>query len=125
MSFESILKQIVADGPGILGAALVGSDGLIIGQAQGPTASEEDRSEWDMAALGAELGRTFGDLAMTSDELGAGGAAELMVRLERLTLMGSRIDEEILLILGLTPDGNIGKARYLMRREGGAIRQEI
>jgi len=125
VSFETILEQIVADGSGVLGAALVGRDGLIIGQAKGQAMPEDSRSEWDMATLGVELGRTFGGLATTSDELGAGAAAELMIRLERLTLMGSRIDEEILLILGLSPDGNIGKARYLMRREGWAIRQEI
>ena len=125
MSFETILEQIVADGPGILAAALIAPDGLIIGQAEGAHMPEESDAEWDMAALGVEMGRVFEGLSTNSDEWGGGGPSELMVRLERLTVIGSRLDEEMLLVLGLAPDGNIGKARYLMRRERWAISQKI
>ena len=125
MSFEAILEQIVADGPGVLAAALVAQDGLIIGQAEASDRPRASADEWDMATLGVEMGRFFEGLSSNSHEWGAGGPSELMIRLERLTVLGSRLDEEILLILGLAPDGNIGKARYLMRRERWAIAQEI
>ena len=125
MSFEPILEQIVADGPGILAAALVAEDGLIIGQASASTRPQDGGAPWDLTAWGVEMGRFFEGLSAHSHEWGAGGPSELMIRLEGLTVLGSRLDEEILLVLGVAPDGNIGKARYLMRRERWAISQEI
>ena len=125
MSFETILEQIVADGPGVWAAALVADDGLVIGQAKGAEMPRDGDSDWDMAAVGVEMGRVFDGLSTNTGEWGAGGPAELMIRLEGLTVLGSRVDEEVLLVLGLAPDGNIGKARYLMRRERWAIAQEI
>lgn len=126
MSFEAILEQIVAEGPGILGVALVGNDGLVVAQAKSPgSPAEADAGTWDIPTLGVEFGRIVGDLNQTSGDMGAGGLAELMIRLDRVTLIASRVDDDLLLILGLAPDGNIGKARYLMRRDGCSIREEI
>ena len=125
MSFAAILEQIVADGPGVLGVALVGDDGLVVAQAESGSAREARGGNWDIATLGVEFGRIVEDLTQTASVMGVGGLAEIMVRLDRVTLIASRVDEDLLLILGLAPDGNIGKARYLMRRDGWAIRQEI
>ncbi len=126
MSFEAILEQIVADGPGILGVALVGNDGLVVAQAESrPDPTAADSGSWDIPTLGVEFGRIVGDLNQTSGDMGAGGLAEVMIRLDRVTLLASRVEDDLLLILGLSPDGNIGKARYLMRRDGCSIREEI
>jgi hypothetical protein len=35
------------------------------------------------------------------------------------------VDEDTVLVLALLPDGNVGKARYLMRRHVPALRQEL
>jgi hypothetical protein len=35
------------------------------------------------------------------------------------------VDNELMLVLALHPDGNLGKARYLLRRSIGAIRAEL
>ena len=125
MSFDAILEQIVAAGPGVLGVALVGNDGLVVAQAESSSAQDGDGENWDISTLGVEFGRIIEDLNRASSDMGVGGIAEVMVRLDRVTLIASRVDEDLLLILGLAPDGNIGKARYLMRRDGWAIRQEI
>jgi len=125
VSFDAILEQIVAAGPGVLGVALVGNDGLVVAQAESSSAQDGDGENWDISTLGVEFGRIIEDLNRASSDMGVGGIAEVMVRLDRVTLIASRVDEDLLLILGLAPDGNIGKARYLMRRDGWAIRQEI
>ncbi|MAI77821.1 MAG: hypothetical protein CL917_02670 [Deltaproteobacteria bacterium] len=125
MSFEVLLKKIVSECPGVLGAALVGEDGLLISQAGAGGWGEEANLSGDMSMLGVEIVRAFRTLAQTSREIEGGSAMELMIRLEKITLIASRIDNEVLLILGVAPDGNLGKARYLMRRENWAILQEI
>jgi len=35
------------------------------------------------------------------------------------------VDDEVLLVLALAPDGNLGKARYLIRRHLNALREEF
>ena len=54
MSFESVLQAIVADCPGALGAALMGSDGIAIAQVAAPGAFV---SADEVGVLGVEFGR--------------------------------------------------------------------
>jgi len=45
--------------------------------------------------------------------------------LSRFTLIFRGIDEETFLAVAIAPDGNLGKARYLMRRKLIVLRQEL
>jgi predicted regulator of Ras-like GTPase activity (Roadblock/LC7/MglB family) len=120
MSFESILRKIVEEGKGVMGVALVESDGITIAQA-----ISKDAPELDIAAAGVEFGRIIGDVSKAADALGAGHVDETTVTMDRMTLVFERVDGDILLIAVLAKDGNLGKARYLIRRSLLPIRQEL
>ena len=45
--------------------------------------------------------------------------------LHRLSVVVHAVDADTYVVLVLAPDGNLGKARYLLRRYGLAIREEL
>jgi predicted regulator of Ras-like GTPase activity (Roadblock/LC7/MglB family) len=125
MSFTSILNDIVNGCGGGLAAALVGADGSPIAEvvADGPLAREHLAEE--IGTAGAEFGRILAEIAKASDALGGGAVHETCVVLSRFTLIFRNIDDETFLVLAIAPDGNLGKARYLMRRKLILLRQEL
>ena len=50
---------------------------------------------------------------------------ETIIRVKGFMLVFQPVDDENFLVLALTRDGNLGKARYLIRRHVHAIRQEF
>ena len=120
MSFESILQAIVEECPGALGAALMGSDGIPVAEAQALESGSEI-----VGGAGVEFGRILDEVRKASDAIGGGCLEEAVIQLARFTLIFRSVDAETFLVVILSPDGNLGKARYLMRRQLHAIRQEF
>lgn len=125
MSFENTLQTLVREGIGILGAALMETDGIPIEQVWIEASDLEDPLEGDLTAAGAEFGRILSEVAKASDSIGGGGVSEIVIGLARVTLIFSRVEDEIVLVVAVAPTGNLGKARYLIRRSLMAIRQEL
>jgi predicted regulator of Ras-like GTPase activity (Roadblock/LC7/MglB family) len=126
MSFEQILQRVVDECGGGLGIALMGLDGITIQRAQPSVASSQaDPFQGDVTTAGVEFGLLLADMEKVADRLGAGRARETMIGLDRATLIFQRVDEELMLVLAISPDGNVGKARYLMRRSLRALRDEL
>jgi predicted regulator of Ras-like GTPase activity (Roadblock/LC7/MglB family) len=126
MSFEEILQSIVDECGGGCGAALMGLDGVSIATAS-PSAGivPDDPLEGDVTNAGIEFGRILADMTKASDSLGTGALRESVISLARVTLIFHIVDEELILALALRPDGNLGKARYLIRRNLPGIRAEL
>ncbi len=124
MSFESILQSVIDDCRGALAIALMGADGIPVAEAQSEVV-HEDGPVADIATASVEFGRILGEIAKASDALGGGSLSETVISLARFTLIFRSVDEELILIMALAPDGNLGKARYLMRRHLIAIREEL
>lgn len=124
MSFTTILREIVAGTEGCVGAALVGSDGIAIDQVSAPRAAELGLEE-EVGAAGAEFCRVLEEIGKASDALGGGAVSEVVISLSRFLLVFRVVDEDVFLALLLTPDGNLGKARYLLRRHLLALRREL
>lgn len=123
MSFESILQSIVDECGGGLSAALMGLDGIPIEQVRANAGDfSSDPLHGDVTSAGIEFGRILGDMTKASDSLGTGALEEAVVSLERLKLIFHGVDEDLMLVLAIAPDGNLGKARYLLRRNAVALR---
>jgi predicted regulator of Ras-like GTPase activity (Roadblock/LC7/MglB family) len=122
MSFDSVLRAIVEECPGALGAALMGSDGIPIAQV---TASGTSEDADEVSVLGVEFGRILDEARKAGDAAGAGAALELSVRTERFQVVLQTLDPETFLVLALAPHGNVGKGRYLMRRHQLTLREEL
>lgn len=124
MSFDAILASIVDGCSGCVGAVLMGSDGIPIAEVvtdrvpDGPLAEE-------IGSAGVEFTRILEEIRKAADALGGGSMTETVVSLSRFTLAFRVIDSDTFLAVVLTPDGNLGKARYLMRRNLLTLRQEL
>ena len=64
-------------------------------------------------------------VAEAADALAGGVVEETLVSLSRFRLIFRPVDEDTFLVVVLGPDGNLGTARYLIRRHLLAIRQEF
>ena len=124
MSIDAILEGIVADGPGVLGVALMDLDGISVAEARGPGAGALF-PDGELSAVAAEFGRALGEIEKASVSAGGGPMAETVVALERFTLVFARLEPGLVLTLAVGPDGNLGKARYLIRRNLLEISQEL
>jgi predicted regulator of Ras-like GTPase activity (Roadblock/LC7/MglB family) len=124
MSFEAILRDIVEGCGGGVGAALMGSDGIAIAEFVSRQAPEGPLAD-DIGIAGVEFGRILEETRKAADALGGGPVVETLVVLSRFSLLFRGVDAETFLVVVLSPDGNLGKARYLMRRHLLAIRQEL
>ena len=130
MNFEAVLRAIVEECGGGIGAALMGNDGIPIeeftaSQSSGSSAAGEFGQPVEVGTAGIEFGRILLDIRRASDALGGGELEETIIRVKGFTLVFQPIDGENFLVLALARDGNLGKARYLIRRHIHAIRQEF
>jgi predicted regulator of Ras-like GTPase activity (Roadblock/LC7/MglB family) len=122
MSFSEILSKIADECGGGIGIALMGADGIAIEQctAREPAVALDAD---DVGAAGVEFGRILDEIRKASDSLGGGALGETVVRLARFTLIFQIVDDENYLVLAIAPDGNLGKARYLIRSQLHALRE--
>lgn len=124
MSFREILRGIVEGCGGGVGAALMGSDGVPIEQAVGDRVPQGPLSD-DISVAGVEFQRVLDEIRKASDGLQAGALEETVVVLAELSLIFRPVDAETFLVVAVDPNGNLGKARYLIRSSLYAIRQEL
>jgi predicted regulator of Ras-like GTPase activity (Roadblock/LC7/MglB family) len=122
MSFSDLLSEIVNECGGGIGIALMGADGIAIDQTMAPAPPVALDAD-DVGAAGVEFGRILDEIRKASDSLGGGALGETMVRLARFTLIFQIVDSENYLVLAISPDGNLGKARYLIRSRLHALRE--
>ena len=130
MNFEAILRTIVEECGGGIGAALMGNDGIPIeeftaSKSAGSSPAGEFGQPVEVGTAGVEFGRILMDIRRASDALGGGSLEETIIRVKGFMLIFQPIDDENFLVLALARDGNLGKARYLIRRHVHAIREEF
>ena len=119
MSFEAILRRIVAECPGCMGAALMGADGIPIAEVGGQGEAEE------VTLLGVEFGRVLEEARKVADAVNGGALEEIAVCMSRAQVVLRAVDAETYFVLAVDPNGNLGKARYLLRRHLHDVRAQL
>jgi len=124
MSFEPTLQKMIDGCSGAIGIALMGSDGIAVAefQAQNPDLGVLDG---DVSAAGIEFGRILDEMRKASDALNGGRLEEVVVGLARFTLLFRSVDDELFLVVALAEGGNLGKARFLLRRHLLELREQL
>ena len=120
MSFEPTLEKMIADCPGVLGIALMGGDGIPVAQAFAPAADDDV-----VGSAGVEFGRILDEVRKASDAIGGGRLEEAVIGLARFTLIFRGVDDELFLVAALTPDANLGRARFGIRRHLLELREHL
>jgi predicted regulator of Ras-like GTPase activity (Roadblock/LC7/MglB family) len=130
MNFAAILRILADECGGGIGVALLGSDGIPIEQVQAtslPPSLEVDPESLDddLGAIGVEFGRVMDEARKASDSISAGHVEEMLVKTARYLILLHAVSDDAFLALAMVPDGNVGKARFLMRRHLNALREQL
>jgi predicted regulator of Ras-like GTPase activity (Roadblock/LC7/MglB family) len=118
MSLADSLQQVVRDLEESDGIALVGMDGIVV--------EEQKRdARIDLQALGAEFSGLLKTAGKLTESVEWGGVTEMMMSAEHFVVILRQVTAEYFLILVVRPDGNLGKARFLLRRAGSQLKTEL
>jgi predicted regulator of Ras-like GTPase activity (Roadblock/LC7/MglB family) len=120
MSFRQHLRQVCDEVEGAVACSLMAVDGI---EVETHLAAED--AKVDLRALLVEysgLFRTATDAATANE---AGDLQELSVSTDRLTAVARLVSPEYFMVVALRPDGNAGKARFLLRITAPKVRAEL
>lgn len=113
--FSEILKRIVEETGGGVGAVLMGYDGIAIDQ----YFSADQQLDLNMIAV--EYANVIKEIRKTAQILNVGEMEEVSIRTERFHIVVRIITADYFVAMTLQRDGNFGKARYLLTREAAAL----
>lgn len=109
--FSDILKRIVNETSGGVGAVLMGYDGIAIDQFFRPEA------KIDLQMVVVEYSNVLKEIRQTADILSLGEMEEISIRTDRYIIVIRLLNDEYFVAFILNRDGNFGKCRYLLTRE--------
>jgi predicted regulator of Ras-like GTPase activity (Roadblock/LC7/MglB family) len=118
MPFKSLLKQLLEDIPGALGAIIVDWEGEAVDQVS-------MINEYDIKVLGAHSGIILTQLKDALLRTDSGALDEVVIRTGRNKTLISPLTEEYLLILQLGPESIAAFATYKMGPCVTALRSEL
>jgi predicted regulator of Ras-like GTPase activity (Roadblock/LC7/MglB family) len=109
--FKEALKTIVENTDGGLGALIMGADGLSVEKF---FTEEGEATNLDVAA--AEFTSLVRNAMRSGNELDLGDLREMVVALGNVTFLMRLFNRDYFVALALKPEGNLGRARYELRK---------
>jgi predicted regulator of Ras-like GTPase activity (Roadblock/LC7/MglB family) len=118
MSFQAVLKNVVEKVDGAVSALIIGVDGIVV---------EEFGRErlLSLDDLGAEASAMIKDVNTAALNLGLGNAREFSIISDKCGIILRQINAEYYLALVITPEGNYGKGRFVLRTTIPSIEGEF
>lgn len=113
--FAEILREIVAQTAGGVGAVLMGYDGIAIEQHFRPCEGV------DLQMVAVEYANILKEIKQTADVLNTGAMEEVSIKTERFYVVARALTEDYFVALTLQRDGNFGKGRYLLLRDAAKL----
>ena len=109
--FKEALAEIVEHTEGATGALIMGMDGIAVERVFLPEGSE---ANMDVAA--AEVTSLVRSALRAGGNTGLGGLREMVVNFESVHILARMFTSEYFAVLTLKPDGNLGRARFELRK---------
>jgi len=117
--FKEQLQAIVDGSDGGIASLLMDSSGIAL------ESYSKDDAPFDINMVGIEFSVVVNSIKRATEMLEAGVAREVAVNTERMTTIIRMLSSEYFLALTIKPEGNLGKARYLMRTAAPKILAEL
>lgn len=119
MSLTDILNEAVDRVKGARLAGVIGSDGLGVEMVLlDDLPHDREEAEIELAGLASTA-------AMAANRLGAGKVRDIIVEAEDLTYIASLITPGYFAVLGITSNGNLGRARFAVRQMVNRLQSEL
>lgn len=119
--FQEVLKDVVDRTEGGIAGLVMGFDGITVDSYVNPDAS----SAFEVETVGMEYSVILKEIRKAAEMLDAGTAREVAIQAERLTTVIRLINDEYFVALAMKPDGNYGKARFLLRTSASKLAADL
>lgn len=117
--FREALEEVVRGTEGGIAALIMGFDGIAVDH------YVRDDGAIDVDTIGMEYSVVLKDIQKAADMLEAGRTQEVAVRAERMTTVMRLINEQYFVALAISPTGNVGRGRYLLRTRVSSMREAL
>jgi len=121
MVFADLLKQVLARVDGAIGALIMGLDGIAIEQQINDVEKYDSRLSMIAAAYATLLRNSM----RTSSDVGVGQLQEMTVISGNMMLVIKLINPEYFLLVALESNGNVGRARFELRKAQLLLEEEF
>ncbi len=108
MLFADILKEVVQGTDGALGALIVGVDGI-------PVEEFSLTKDLDLQSMTVEYATLLKEIERGSQASQLGSTKEVTVIADKAMIMLRRLNDDYFMVLIISPEGNFGKGRFLLR----------
>lgn len=119
MGFREHLEQVCRSVDGAVACSLMGVDGIEV------DTHLQDGSELDVKSLLVEYSGVLRSAREAAEAHQAGGVAEIAIGTDKLVALVRTVSPEYFMVVALMPEGNLGKARYLLRVTAPKLRAEL
>ncbi|HEX2678962.1 MAG TPA: hypothetical protein VHM19_20065 [Polyangiales bacterium] len=117
--FKDILREVVENTDGAVASILMGFDGITV------DSYASDGSGVDMEVVGSEYSQVLMQIKQAAQLLEMGLAREVAVQAENMTTLMRLLNDEYFVALAMQPNGNVGKARFLLRMQAGKLLENL
>ncbi len=119
MGFREHLEDVCRRVDGAFACSLMGVDGIEV------DTHVQDGGELDVKSLLVEDSGVLRSAREAAEAHAAGGVAELAIATDKLLAVVRTVSPEYFMVVALSPDGNFGKARYLLRVTAPKLKAEL
>jgi predicted regulator of Ras-like GTPase activity (Roadblock/LC7/MglB family) len=122
MSFETHLQTVVSAVEGAVACSLMGFDGIAVATYPEQT---DAGSSVDVQGAWVEYSSILSQLRNTAEILRTGHVLEVQVGTEKLFTLIRLVSSDYFVVLGMFPEGNLGKGRYFLRLVASQLKSEL
>jgi predicted regulator of Ras-like GTPase activity (Roadblock/LC7/MglB family) len=119
MGFREHLQEVCRGVDGALACSLMGVDGIEV------DTHLVGGGDVDVKSLLVEYSGIFRSAREAAQAHQAGGIHEVSIQTDKVLTVARLVSPEYFMVLALGPDGNLGKARYLLRVTAPRLRSEL
>lgn len=119
MSFREHLQTVCDGVEGALACSLMGVDGIEVDTHLAGLAS------FDLKSLLIEYASVFRSAREAAETQGAGLVDEISLHSGQVVTVARLVSPDYFMVVALTPEGNYGKARYLLRVTAPKVKSEL
>jgi predicted regulator of Ras-like GTPase activity (Roadblock/LC7/MglB family) len=113
MGFREDLEGICKRVEGAFAASVMGYDGIPI-----ETIEPRPFQGIELQTLLVEYSSVLNQVRQAAESLQMGKASEVSIRTEKMVAVARMLTPDYFAVVAVTPDGNVGRARYELRTEG-------
>ena len=117
--FQAVLKEVVDGTEGGLATLLMDFEGIAVDSYTKPG------SPFDITTIGAEFSVVLKSIQRAAQMLEAGDTAEVAIQAEKVITLIRVVNSSYFVAFSMAPDGNLGKARYMLRTRVPALLKEL